>query len=149
MSLCGVLKARYNSTASGHSEANDLDTPRDDSMIRMSVGKAPFESIGLASQPTMCRVENGATYRDVVRAAIVMIGVYCRTSYKRPLKSVTLDIDNAICPTYGSQEAKNGVPIATRPARRSSTSSTSRRELPSPRFCFRRERLRVPNFFRS
>ena len=52
----------------------------------------------------MSRIENGATFRDVVRAATAMIGVYCRTSHRRPPKSVTLDIDNAIFPTYGNQQ---------------------------------------------
>ena len=102
--LRDILEARCNAIASGHPDANDLDALRDDPMIRMSAGKAPFEGDGLVSQPTMSRIENGATFRDVVRAAKAMIGVYCRMSYRQPPKSVTLDIDSAICPTYGNQE---------------------------------------------
>ena len=67
----------------------------------MAVGKDPFEGLGLASQPTISRFENDATWQDVVRASRRLIDLYCRSACKRPPKSVILDVDTTFCQTYG------------------------------------------------
>ena len=99
-----ILRERIMSICSGYPDANDQDALRHDPSIRMATGKDPFEGVGLASQPTVSRFENGATRRDVVRASRSLIDLYCRSAYDAPPESIVLDIDATFCQTYGEQE---------------------------------------------
>ena len=98
-----ILRARITSICFGYPDANDLDALGHDPSIRMAVGKDPFEGLGLASQPTIFRFENDATWQDVVRASRSLIDLYCRSAHKRPPKSVILDVDTTFCQTCGER----------------------------------------------
>ena len=76
-----ILRERIMSICSGYPDANDQDALRHDPSIRMATGKDPFEGVGLASQPTVSRFENGATRRDAVHASRSLIDLYCRSAY--------------------------------------------------------------------
>ena len=99
-----ILRARIISICSGHPDANGLDALGHDPSIRMAAGKDPFEGLGLASQPTISRFENDATWQDAVRAFRSLIDLYCRSAYKRPPKSIILDVGTTFCQTCGEQE---------------------------------------------
>lgn len=99
-----ILRERIMSICAGYPDANDQDALRHDPSIRMATGKDPFEGVGLASQPTVSRFENGTTRRDVVRASRALIDLYCGSAYDEPPESIVLDIDATFCQTYGEQE---------------------------------------------
>jgi len=56
-----------------------------------------------ASQPTISRWENAPDRRTLLRLGYAMIGLWCR-GYRRPPKSITLDIDDTLDVVHGHQQ---------------------------------------------
>ena len=62
-SIESMLKQRIMQIAAGYEDANDCNTMRDDGILKICAGKQQT----LASQPTMSRLENLASARDLYR----------------------------------------------------------------------------------
>jgi len=61
-SLASLVKQRVFQIACGYDEdQNDSDTLRQDPLLKMVCGSLPEGGPDLASQPTICRLENAAT----------------------------------------------------------------------------------------
>lgn len=82
---------------------NDLDALRHDPAFMMALGKAPGETVGLASQPTMSRWENVPDTRALIRLGREMVDIYC-SSHDAPPEAVTLDIDDTFDAGHGQQQ---------------------------------------------
>ncbi len=101
--MCDILRARAMAIACGYEDGDDLDELRHDPAFMMALGKAPGEDVGLVSQPTMSRFENGVGQRSLIRVGREMVDIFC-SSYDAPPESVTLDIDDTFDAAHGQQQ---------------------------------------------
>lgn len=65
--LSRILLARILAIACGYEDADDLDTLRTDPALKLACGHLPESGAALASQPTVSRLENTPTLRDLIR----------------------------------------------------------------------------------
>jgi hypothetical protein len=63
--------------ACGYEDADDLDALRHDPGFMLALGKLPGAAVGLASQPTISRLENAPTTRELVRLTGTLVDIYC------------------------------------------------------------------------
>ncbi len=104
-SLLSLVKQRVFQIASGYEDQNDSDFLREDPLLKAACGSAPESAGDLASQPTICRLENAATRRSCHRMAEVLFGLYLSEREKDGVpKRVLLDFDSTDDPTHGDQE---------------------------------------------
>ena len=102
-SIADILRARMLAIACGYEDADDLDHLRTDPGFKLACGRLPDSGAELCSQPTISRWENAPTLREVIRMSYAMVDIYC-TSYVRPPRSVTLDIDDTVDVVHGHQQ---------------------------------------------
>jgi len=98
-----ILRVRMLAIACAYEDADDLDTLRHDPGFKLAMGKLPTGQIGLASQPTMSRWENGPTTRELIRLMGALVDIYC-ASYPAPPPAVTLDIDETVNVVHGGHQ---------------------------------------------
>ena len=101
--MADIVRARVLAIATGYEDADDLDMLRSDPAFKLACGRLPDSGEDLCSQPTVSRMENAPTLRDVIRMNGAMIDMYC-ASYAMPPESVTLDIDDTCDVVYGNQK---------------------------------------------
>ena len=82
-SLPEILLSRILAIACGYEDADDLDSLRSDPAFKLACGRLPESGSDLMSQPTVSRVENTPTLRDLIRLGRVMVDHYC-ASYATP-----------------------------------------------------------------
>jgi hypothetical protein len=104
-SLLALVRQRVLQIACGYEDQNDSDTLREDPLLKLCCGSLPESGEDLASQPTICRMENAATRRSCHQIAGVLFETYLREREKdgAPDK-VLLDFDATDDPTHGEQE---------------------------------------------
>ena len=76
-SYVSMIQARMVAIACGHEDCDDLDTLRHDPVLKMACDKRPDADIGLASQPTLSRLENAVNWRMLARMGLRMIDAFC------------------------------------------------------------------------
>ena len=59
--LLSLVRQRVFQIACGYEDQNDSNTLREDPLFKLSCGSLPESGEDLASQPTICRMENAAT----------------------------------------------------------------------------------------
>ena len=62
--------------ACGHEDCDDLDVLRHDPALRIACDKRPDADVGLASQPTLSRLENAVSWRMLARMGLGMIALW-------------------------------------------------------------------------
>jgi Transposase DDE domain group 1 len=72
-SLEEIAAQRIYQIVAGYEDANDCNKLRDDTILKMSVGRLPITGDALASQPTMTRFENTPRVRDLYDIARVFV----------------------------------------------------------------------------
>jgi len=102
-SLASILRARILAIACGYEDGNDLDTLRSDPGFKLACGRLPDSGTDLCSQPTISRLENAPTLREIIRLMGAMVDIYCE-SYASPPDAVTLDIDDTVDVVHGHQQ---------------------------------------------
>jgi hypothetical protein len=104
-SLASLVKQRVFQIACGYEDQNDSDTLREDPLLKMVCGSLPEGGPDLASQPTICRLENAASMRSCYRIAEVLFELYLTQREKDGApERVLLDFDSTDDPTHGEQE---------------------------------------------
>jgi Transposase DDE domain group 1 len=103
--LASLVRQRVFQIACGYEDQNDSDALREDPLLKAVCGSLPESGQDLASQPTICRLENAATRRSCHRIAEVLFELYLRQREKdgAPQK-VLVDFDATADPTHGEQE---------------------------------------------
>jgi len=97
-------KQRIYQQATGYEDGNDSDYLRTDPMFKLAVGRKLLdEGNELASQPTVSRLENAATRKDVYRMSRAMVDQFL-ASYAKAPKLIVLDMDHTSDHTFGQQE---------------------------------------------
>lgn len=94
-----MLKQRIMQIAAGYEDANDCNTLRNDGIFKMCAGQEQ----DLATQPTMCRLENLPRSKELYNMAKVFIDNFI-ASYPKAPDMIILDCDDTNALTYGQQE---------------------------------------------
>jgi hypothetical protein len=104
-SLASLVRQRVFQIACGYEDQNDSDTLREDPLLKMVCGSLPESGADLASQPTICRMENAATRSSCRQIAEVLFELYfTQTEKDGAPDKVLLDFDATADPTHGEQE---------------------------------------------
>ncbi len=98
-----MVSERMFAIACGHEDCNDMDTLRDDPAMKMACDRLPETGQALASQPTLSRLENSPSLRELVRMGIGLIDLFC-SSYKKVPGHIMLDIDDTPDMVHGEQQ---------------------------------------------
>jgi hypothetical protein len=104
-SLASLVKQRVFQIACGYEDQNDSDTLRQDPLLKMVCGSLPHGGPDLASQPTICRLENAASMRSCHQIASILFELYLSERGRDGApERVLLDFDATADPTHGEQE---------------------------------------------
>jgi hypothetical protein len=104
-SLYSLVRQRVFQIACGYEDQNDSDSLREDPLLKVLCGSLPESGADLASQPTICRLENAATRSSCHQIAEAIFELYLSERGKDGApKRVLLDFDSTDDPTHGDQE---------------------------------------------
>jgi hypothetical protein len=99
-----LLAQRLFGLAAGYDDLNDHQHLRRDPLRQAATDHPEVDgSAELASPPTLCRLENRITRRDLIRIAAVLVDQFV-ASFDAPATELTLDIDATDDPIHGQQE---------------------------------------------
>jgi len=98
-----LFKERIFAIASGYEDANDLDCLRSDPALKIACGRKPQTAEHLASQPTISRLENGVSKKDLLRMGIALARQVV-AALPSGTKNIVLDIDEMEDACHGQQE---------------------------------------------
>jgi hypothetical protein len=105
--MANLLRQRVFGYASGYEDCNDATRLRDDPVMLALKEGSPSPEIGLASQPTLSRLENSIMGRDIRRLMETFVDVVlaaCQRRYGRNASLITIDLDPTVDPTHGGQQ---------------------------------------------
>jgi len=102
-SRAAMIRARVMAIACGYEDCGDLDALRHDPAMKTACQRVPDAAPGLASQPTLSRLENLAGRRALARMGLMMIDLFCG-SFSRPPAEIVPGIDDTIDRTHGGQQ---------------------------------------------
>jgi hypothetical protein len=104
-SLEALVKQRVFQIACGYEDQNDSNSLREDPLLKLLCGSMPQSGADLASQPTICRLENAPSAGACYRMADALLGLYLAEREKGGApEKVLLDFDSTDDPTHGDQE---------------------------------------------
>lgn len=95
-----LLRQRVLQICAGYEDANDCNSLRNDPAFQIACGKLGKE---LGSQPTMTRLENKMSKKEISSCRKFFVAEYIR-SFKEEPEEIVLDIDGWDDPTYGKQQ---------------------------------------------
>lgn len=101
--VADVLRARMLAIGVGYPDGNDFDWLRSDPAIKLACGRLPASGRDLCSQPTISRWENAPTLKEIICLTYALPDIWCK-SYKKPPRSVMLDIDDTVDIVHGHQK---------------------------------------------
>jgi hypothetical protein len=78
-SLKEIAAQRVSQIVAGYEDANDCDKLRDDTILKMSVGRSPVTGKPIASQPTMTRFENSPKVRGLYYISYAFVVSFIET----------------------------------------------------------------------
>ena len=104
-----ILAQRILAIAAGYEDLNDHQTLRDDTILKAltdrKLKRNQKEDDPLASPPTLCRLENRVTRRDLARMASVLVEQFV-ASHDSPPEELVLDFDATDDLVHGDQEKR-------------------------------------------
>jgi hypothetical protein len=102
--LLVLVRQRLYGICAGYEDANDAHRLRDDPILQLLTGTALGEA--LASQPTLSRLENQLTGRDIVQLTRLSLEwfIRCCGQQVRQRGEILLDMDSTHDPTHGQQQ---------------------------------------------
>ena len=98
-----MVRQRVYQIIAGYEDADDCDRLRSDGMLKLCAGRKPSDEIDLASQPTMCRLENKLTKRELYAIGMAFIDNFI-ASYESALELIVIDADDTNANTFGTQQ---------------------------------------------
>jgi hypothetical protein len=100
-----MLAQRVFQIALGYEDANDCDDLKGDPALKIAAERHPVEDPDLASQPTISRLENMVTRKDLMRIAYALCDHFI-ASYKRRPKVIVIDMDCTTDVVHGEQQLR-------------------------------------------
>lgn len=98
-----MIRARTFAICCGYEDCDDLDELRHDPALKIACGRLPDSGRALASQPTLSRLENLPTWRQLGRMGLALIDLFC-DSFSTVPGHIVLDIDDTTDRAYGGQQ---------------------------------------------
>lgn len=102
-SMVELLRQRIYQVVAGYEDCNDANLLRKDPALKAACDRLLSDD-PLASQPTLSRLENSVTTKDLYRMSEQFVQMYIRRNKKRKPKRIILDLDGTDDPTYGNQQ---------------------------------------------
>jgi len=102
-SMVDMLRQRIYQVVAGYEDCNDANLLRKDPALKAACDRLLSDK-DLASQPTLSRLENSVTSKDLYRIAEQFLNLYIKRTRKRKPKRIILDFDGTDDPTYGNQQ---------------------------------------------
>ncbi len=97
-----LISQRVFQIAAGYEDADDCDSLRGDSILKLCSG-CSTDGEDLGSQPTMTRLENKVSNRELYKIALEFVHHFV-SSYDKEPESIILDCDDSNANTYGGQQ---------------------------------------------
>lgn len=102
--LADMIRARIFAIACGYEDADDLDFLRSDPAFKLACGRLPESGVDLCTQPTLSRLENAPSLKEVaIRLTYALVDQWM-ASYDRAPESIVLDIDDTCDVAHGHQQ---------------------------------------------
>lgn len=101
--LQSMISQRVFQIAAGYEDTNDCDTLKNDAVLKICAGQLPETGNALASQPTMCRLENQPSWRELYRITEAFVNNFIN-SYPTEPPVIILDCDDTNINAYGQQQ---------------------------------------------
>jgi len=98
-----IAAQRVYQIIAGYEDANDCNKLRNDTILKMSVGRLPVQGKSLASQPTMTRFENTPTVSELYNIAYAFAHYFIH-SYDAEPAVIILDCDDTNSNIHGGQQ---------------------------------------------
>jgi len=99
-----LFAQRIYQIACAYGDGNDANTLRTDPVFKLGLERKPLdEDADLASAPTISRLENAATCKDIYRMAKAL-GDQFVASYAKPPSVIVLDMDHSEDQAHGQQQ---------------------------------------------
>jgi hypothetical protein len=102
-SYADMIGARLFAIACGYEDCDDLDVLRFDPAFKLACGRLPETGGDLMSQPTLSRLENAPSWRELALMGLSMIDLFC-DSFDRVPQRIVLDIDDTDDAVHGGQQ---------------------------------------------
>ena len=102
-SLATLLRQRIYGISLGYEDANDHNTLRKDPVLKAACDVLLDSGSDLASQPTLSRLENRVTARELLRLSQELFFLYLKTHLGKR-DEIILDIDSTDDPAHGAQQ---------------------------------------------
>lgn len=103
-SLYQLVSQRVYQLVGGYEDANDSNQLRHDPIYKIACGRLPIaQEELLASQPTMTRLENHVSKREVSKMRSGVVEEFIN-GYQEPPQEIVLDMDGWDDPTHGEQQ---------------------------------------------
>jgi hypothetical protein len=101
--IAELMRQRAYQISCGYEDADDCDHLRTDPALKTAVGRDPADDPDLGSQPTMTRLENAVTARDLLRLGYAFIDQFI-ASYDTEPAVIVLDMDPTADHAHGHQQ---------------------------------------------
>ena len=98
-----MITQRVFQIAAGYEDCNDCNDLRSDMVMKACANRLPQTGDDLASQPTMSRLENTVTTRDLYKIGRELLDFFV-ASYSTQPGVIIIDCDDTNNNTYGQQE---------------------------------------------
>jgi hypothetical protein len=98
-----LLTQRIFQIAAGYEDCDDCDDLREDTVFKMCTERLPQSGCNLGSQPTMSRLENAVSRKDLFSIGKQLVNTFI-DSYSKEPKLIILDCDDTNNNTHGQQQ---------------------------------------------
>ena len=98
-----MIRARMFVIACGYEDCDDLDVLRFDPAFKLACGRLAETGDDLMSQPTLSRLENAPSWRELGRMGLSLIDLFCAGFEAMP-ERIVLDIDDTSDAVHGGQQ---------------------------------------------
>jgi hypothetical protein len=98
-----MIRARMFAIACGYEDCDDLDLLRFDPAFKLACGRLSESGDDLMSQPSLSRLENLPSWRELARMGLGLIDLFC-DSFKAVPARIVLDIDDTADRVHGGQQ---------------------------------------------
>ena len=98
-----MIRARMFAIACGYEDCDDLDVLRFDPAFKLACGRLAETGDDLMSQPTLSRLENAPSWRELGRMGLSLIDLFCAGFEAMP-ERIVLDIDDTSDAVHGGQQ---------------------------------------------
>lgn len=103
--LADMMRQRSYQISCGYEDADDCDHQRTDPALKTAVGRDPQDDPDLGSQPTITRLENTVTRKDLIRMGYAFIDHFI-SSYEKEPEVIVLDMDPTADHVHGQQQLR-------------------------------------------